>query len=126
MGAIPLYNKTTSQGQMLPPLVDLEFHADIHRYRYRGNWLRYSVSRIAQPTTPEQRMRFEETRHVWEPRGNYVHTAAEALLLGLEPVRGDYGPWIDALKDCWLLKDAETVATRIWHCYTASRGCGNV
>jgi hypothetical protein len=111
MGAIPLYNKTTSQGQMLPPLVDLEFHANIHRYRYRGNWLRYSVSRIAQPTTPEQRMRFEETRHVWEPRGNYVHTAAEALLLGLDPEEGDYGPWIDALRSCWLLQGAETMAT---------------
>ena len=106
----PLYNVSTRQGQVLPPLADLKFYADIHRYKYRGDWMRYSVSRIAQPTTPEQRMRFEETRHIWEPRGNYVHTAAEALLLGLEPVRGDYGPWIDALKDCWLLKDAETVA----------------
>ena len=96
---------------MLEPLSGLDFFADIHRYRYCGNWMRYSVSRIAQPTTPEQRMRFEETRHVWEPRGNYVHTAAEALLLGLEPEEGDYGPWIDALRNCWLLQGAETMAT---------------
>jgi hypothetical protein len=96
---------------MLKPLSDLEFHADIHRYRYRGNWLRYSVSRIAQPVTTEQQMRFDETRHIWEPRGNYVHTAAEALLLGLEPEEGNYKPWINALRDCWLLQGAETLAT---------------
>jgi hypothetical protein len=95
---------------MLKPLEDLEFHADIHRYRYRGSWLRYSVSRIAQPVTPDQQMRFDETRHIWEPRGNYVHTAAEALLLGLEPEEGDYKPWIDALRSCWLLQGAETLA----------------
>jgi hypothetical protein len=96
---------------MLKPLEDLEFHADIHRYRYRGSWLRYSVSRIAQPVTPDQQMRFDETRHIWEPRGNYVHTAAEALLLGLAPEEGDYKPWIDALRSCWLLEGAETLAT---------------
>jgi hypothetical protein len=73
--------------------------------------MRYSVSRIAQPATQEQRMRFEETRHIWEPRGNYVHTAAEALLLGLEPDEGDYKPWVDALRSCWLLQGAETMAT---------------
>jgi hypothetical protein len=95
---------------MLKPVEDLEFHADIHRYRYRGSWLRYSVSRIAQPVTPDQQMRFDETRHICEPRGNYVHTAAEALLLGLPPEEGDYKPWIDALRSCWLLQGAETLA----------------
>jgi hypothetical protein len=98
---------------LLQPLDDLEFFPDIHRYRYRGNWMRYSISRIAQPTTPEQQARFEETRHIWQPRGNHVHTAAEALLLGLEPEAGDYGAWIDALKSCWLLDGAETMATEL-------------
>ena len=95
---------------MLKPLGDLEFYPGIHRYRYRGSWLRYSISRIAQPATREQQVRFEETRHIWEPRGNYVHTAAEALLLGLEPEEGEYKPWIDALRNCWLLEGAETMA----------------
>jgi len=98
---------------LLQPLDDLEFFPDIHRYRYRGNWMRYSISRIAQPSTPEQQARFEETRHIWQPRGNHVHTAAEALLLGLEPEAGDYGAWIDALKSCWLLDGAETMATEL-------------
>lgn len=108
-----MYNGFTDVVDMLEPLRDLEFYPDIHRYRYRGDWMRYSVSRIAQPATPEQQMRFDETRHIWEPRGNYVHTAAEALLLGLEPEEGDYGPWIQALRDCWLLKDAETMAVEL-------------
>jgi hypothetical protein len=95
---------------MLKPLSDLEFFPDIHRYRYRGNWLRYSVSRIAQPTTPGQQSRFDATRHIWGPRGNFVHAAAEALLLGLEPEEGEYRPWVDALRDCWLLQGAETLA----------------
>jgi len=105
-----VYNGLMAALDMLEPLGDLEFYGDIHRYRYRGDWVRYSVSRIAQPTTPEQRMRFDETRHIWEPRGNYVHTAAEALLLGLEPEEGEYKAWIDALRGCWLLKGAETLA----------------
>jgi hypothetical protein len=96
---------------MLKPLESLEFFAYIHRYKYNGSWVRYSVSRIAQPVTAEQQMRFEETRHIWEPRGNHVHTAAEALLLGLEPEEGEYKPWIDALRSCWLLEGAETLAT---------------
>lgn len=98
---------------MLQPLPDLEFYDDIHRYRYRGEWMRYSVSRIAQPTTPDQRARFEETRHVWEPRGNYVHTAAEAILLGIEPNAGNYQAWVEALRDCWLLKGSETLAVEL-------------
>jgi hypothetical protein len=106
-----VYNGLMAALDMLEPLGDLEFYRDIHRYRYRGDWVRYSVSRIAQPTTPEQRMRFDETRHIWEPRGNYVHTAAEALLLGLEPEEGEYKAWIDALRSCWLLEGAETLAT---------------
>jgi hypothetical protein len=95
---------------MLEPVKALEFFPDIHRYRYQGNWVRYSVSRIAQPATVEQQARFEETRHIWEPRGNYVHTAAEALLLGLEPEDKEYKPWVDALRNCWLLEGAETLA----------------
>jgi hypothetical protein len=98
---------------MLKPLESLEFFADIHRYKYKGSWIRYSVSRIAQPVTPEQQMRFEETRHIWEPRGNYVHTAAEALLLGLKPEEGEYGPWIQSLQNCWLLEGAETMAVEL-------------
>jgi len=98
---------------VLQPLADLEFFPDIHRYRYRGSWMRYSVSRIAQPVTAEQQARFEETRHIWQPRGNHVHTAAEALLLGLEPEVGEYQQWIDALKSCWLLEGAETLAVEL-------------
>lgn len=112
-GAWILYNKVKCWTGVLEPLKDLEFFSDIHRYRYRGQWMRYSVSRIAQPTTPEQQARFEETRHIWQPRGNHVHTAAEALLLGLEPEEGDYKPWVDALRSCWLLDGAETIAAEL-------------
>jgi hypothetical protein len=98
---------------MLSPVPGLEFYADIHRYRYQGEWIRNSVSKIAQPVTLEMRQRFDETRHVWEPRGNHVHTAGEAILLGLEPVEGEYKAWVDALRDCWLLRGAETMAVEL-------------
>ena len=108
-----VYNRMEPSSQMLKPYKDLEFYKDIHRYKFQGNWMRYSVSRIAQPSTVEQQKRFNETKHIWEPRGNHVHTAAEALLLGLEPEIGSYGEWVSALKDCWLLEKAETMAVEL-------------
>ena len=65
---------------MLDPIPSLEFFEGLHRYRYKGRWLPFSVSRIASPVDPRAERRFAETRHIWLPRGNAVHAYCEALL----------------------------------------------
>ena len=37
---------------MLYPISDLEFFDDLHRYRYKGRWLPFSVSKVTNRTTP--------------------------------------------------------------------------
>ena len=80
---------------MLDPIPHLEFFEDLHRYRYEGRWLPFSVSKIASPASPEAAKRFAETRHLWEPRGNTVHAYCEAMLTGQEKKAGDYAEWTD-------------------------------
>jgi hypothetical protein len=108
---------------MLDPIPHLEFFTDLHRYRYKGRWLPFSVSRIASPTNPRAERRFEETRHVWEPRGNAVHAYCEAKLTGQTKQKDDYSEWTDALDDCWLLRDSEPVAVEYRLC-DARKGIG--
>ena len=111
---------------MLPPISDLEFFPDLHRYRYKGEWIPFSISRIAQPLSPEDRAnidRYKDGPLGWEARGNWVHAAAEATLLGQElPEDLDclYRPWLDGINDCWLLKDCEVLATEF--CLVDKRG----
>ena len=108
---------------MLDPIPHLEFFEDLHRYRYEGRWLPFSVSRIASPASPEAAKRFAETRHLWEPRGNTVHAYCEAMLTGQEKKAGDYAEWTDPLEECWLLRDSEPIAVEYRLC-DARKGIG--
>ena len=108
---------------MLDPIPHLEFFEGLHRYRYKGRWLPFSVSRIASPVDPRAERRFAETRHIWEPRGNTLHAYCEALLTERPRDPGDYSEWTDALDDCWLLRDSETVAVEYRLC-DARKGVG--
>jgi hypothetical protein len=107
----------------LPPIEGLEFFEDLHRYRYQGRWLPFSVSRIASPSDPAAERRFEQTRHIWEPRGNQVHAYCEAMLTGQELDKAEYSEWTDELDDCWLLTESEPVAVEYWLC-DARKGVG--
>ena len=112
--------------EQLAPVEGLEFFEDIHRYRYQGRWLPFSVSQIASPPTPEMQQRFDETRHIWEPRGNQVHGFLEAYLddpgrSTLEPT--DYPEWTEPLSECWLVRDGHTIATEYSVC-DARKGVG--
>lgn len=108
---------------LLKPIPDLEFFDDLHKYRYKGRWLPFSVSRIASPASPEAQYRFEQTRHIWEPRGNAVHAYCEALLTDQELPETEYEDWTQALEDCWLLKDCEVLAAE-YRCCDPHKGVG--
>ena len=43
------------------------------------------------------RQKIDETRHIWEPRGNTVHDALEAHLKRQPVEMGDYAEWIEPL-----------------------------
>ena len=101
---------------MLDPIPDLDFHAGLHRYRYKGRWLPFSVSRVINKTTPEQAAQFERTKHVWAPRGNSVHAYCEAMLTKQELPETEYVEWTQALEDCWLLRDSEVLAVEYRLC----------
>ena len=111
---LPLDDK---QPPLLPQLSDLEFFSDLHKYRWRNQWIPYSISQIAQPLSPEDRANidlYKDGPLGWERRGNFVHSAAESRLLGQElpeDPEGLYSEWVKALDECWLLKDAEVLAT---------------
>lgn len=108
---------------MLAPIPDLEFFEDLHRYRYQGRWLPFSVSSIASPASAYEREQFKRTQHIWEPRGNAVHAFCEALLTSEALPNTDYDDWTDALQDCWLLKESETIAVEYRLC-DARKGVG--
>ena len=108
---------------LLPPIPELDFYEDLHRYRYQGRWLPFSVSRITNKTSPEQEAQFERTKHLWAPRGNAVHAFCESMLSGQELPETEYEEWTQALQDCWLLRDSEPLAVEYRLC-DARKGIG--
>ena len=108
---------------LLPPIPELDFYEDLHRYRYEGRWLPFSVSRITNKTSPEQEAQFERTKHLWAPRGNAVHGFCESMLSGQELPETEYEEWTQALQDCWLLRDSEPLAVEYRLC-DARKGIG--
>lgn len=108
---------------MLDPIPGLEFHSEIHRYRYNGRWLPFSVSKVTNRAKPERAAQFERTKHIWAPRGNAVHAYCESMLLGEEPQQTEYSEWTDAIDDCWLLKESEPLAVEYRLC-DARKGIG--
>ena len=103
--------------QLLSAIQSLDFFDDLHRYRYQGEWIPWSVSAIAQPLSAEDREqinRYKDGPLGWEARGNWVHAAAEAKLLGQElppDPEGYYSSWVKGMEGCWLFDGAEVLAT---------------
>jgi hypothetical protein len=101
---------------MLEPIPDLEFNDELHRYRYKGRWLPFSVSKVTNRTTPEQEAQFQRTKHIWAPRGNSVHAYCEAMLTGQTLPETEYEKWTAELEECWLLRDSEPLAVEYRLC----------
>ena len=83
----------------LSPIPNLQFHPLIHRYKYKDRWVPFSVSRIkGYDDPPEKLQRIAETKHIWLERGNQVHAALEAFLIGdALPTNSPYEEWITPL-----------------------------
>lgn len=65
----------------LPSVKGLEFFDDLHRYRFDGVWVPYSVTHICSFDMPaSRRAAIDQTRPQWAPRGQAVHAAMEAFL----------------------------------------------
>lgn len=108
---------------MLDPIKDLEFNPELHRYRYQGRWLPFSVSKVTNRVSPDQQRQFDQTKHLWAPRGNAVHEFCEAMLTAEALPATDYDEWTEALQDCWLLRDSTPLAVEYRLC-DARKGIG--
>ena len=107
---------------MLDPIPGLSFYPDLHRYHLATHgWLARSVTQVVgHDMTAKTRAYIDATRAEWLPRGNHVHAALEAHLLGHE--RPDalaaevYDAWITPLLAHDLWKGAEILAVEYRLC----------
>ena len=69
---------------MLPPIPELHFDEEAHRYQYDGKWLPLSPTQVLSFDLDErQRQRINETKEGpdgWEIRGNTLHGCLEQFL----------------------------------------------
>ena len=95
----------------LPPVEGLEFFDDLHRYRFKGNWLATSVTSVCSDLTPFAKAKIEATKDQWLPRGNACHQALEQFLLGdTVHVPDEYASIIEPLLAYPLWDGAEVIA----------------
>jgi hypothetical protein len=115
------YDLPVEKVQMLEPIEGLEFHEDIHRYRYRNDWMLHSVTGVLSfDMSPLVQARIDATRDGpdgWALRGLTIHNALEQHLLGAAEVNpGRYEKWIDPLLDNWLVADTTPIAVEYRMC----------
>lgn len=78
----------------LEPL-PISFDEEKHRYTWlpTGEVMRLSVTKVLAAGKPKKTLEiFEATKHVWAPRGTYVHLQLEEHLRGLH---GPYEDWVE-------------------------------
>lgn len=101
---------------LLYPVPGLEFYGDPHhRYRYKGEWLPYTVTQVLDhDLKPFLRAQFEKTKDGpdgWKARGDAVHKVFASHLRGEGSVHQDkWSPWIDTLLAEPLLQDITPLA----------------
>ena len=100
---------------MLNPIPGLVFDNETHRYQYKGRWLHTSATGVlSQDLDDHAKRRIEDTKHIWEPRGNHLHLWLHHHLSGAAELdAGEYSDWIGPLRDCWLWQDATTLGTEL-------------
>ena len=104
----------------LPPL-PIHFDEPRHKYVWQGDGadevMAYSVTQICNRKTAEQMARIEETRHIWQPRGDTIHLFAKHMNTGEAlPNPGDYAAWTEPLLDHPFWNDFEPIAAEYPMC----------
>lgn len=101
---------------MLKPISELDFYPNVHRYRWRGDWVLHNVSEVLSfDMSPFKRKmidKYKDGEDGWQARGNAVHAALDAFLRDEPHIHNDrWSPWIDALLDDSVFQGIETMAT---------------
>ena len=103
---------------MLPPIPELHFDEEAHRYQYDGKWLPLSPTQVLSFDMDEEaKQRINETKEGpdgWEIRGNTLHGCLEQFLLGaaeLDPKQ--FGEWWEPLRNCWLWEDVKIMGVEL-------------
>ena len=90
------------EGQPIPSIQGLEFFEDIHRYRFNGEWVPYSMTQVCKGRNNY----FEETKRLPDDnpeklrllnaisRGDFVHLQLERFNKGEPYDYGSYGDWV--------------------------------
>ena len=124
-----------AKGKLLPPVDGLIFDDGAHRYRFRGDWLPFSVTGIVSNLSDKAREQIERTREGpdgWEVRGTSIHAILEQHLLGLanDGLTGvmfeeRWTKWAEPLLDHWLFRDCTVIAVEYRLCDPIKRVGGS-
>ena len=107
-----------SRFDMLPPIPELSFDDESHRYQYDGKWLGLSPTQVLSFDLDEEaKQRIQETKEGpdgWEIRGNTLHNCLEQFLLGAADLNpGAFEEWWKPLRSCWLWEDAKILGVEL-------------
>ena len=67
-----------------------------HKYfcEKSNKWLKYSTTMVCNELTEQAKESIEHTRHIWQPRGETVHSCLEQKMLGADDIdMGEYEEW---------------------------------
>ena len=90
----------------LTPVEGLVFHdtwegEEIHKYRYTepnsncSYWIPHSISKVIRQLSDYEKKRIDETKHIWQPRGNFVHEQMDNFANGRAVDLSKYAEWIE-------------------------------
>lgn len=106
------------EGKTVEPLAPLPIAFDpvSHSYTWTptGQRLTQSVTGILRASKPKSALRtFEKTKHIWAPRGTFVHSCLEQFLSGVaydELINSPYDDWVVPLLNYPLWEQFEPLA----------------
>ena len=67
-----------------------------HKYfcEKSNKWLKYSTTQVCSDLDEEAKKNIERLRHIWQPRGETVHSCLEQKMLGADDIdMGEYEEW---------------------------------
>ena len=106
---------------MLPPIPRLEFHPNIHRYRYKYEWLLNNVTGVLgfdmHPAKKAAIEHYKDGPTGWAERGAALHKVVEQLLKGEDFKAAEiWDDWVGDLVACDLFQTSEVLAVEYSLC----------